>query len=176
MRATPAESTAMITPLRVRRSLEDLQDEYASGNKKPLEDLIRAWKGIQELPPSDPRSFFVLGRYHGEPFRRRRVGIGRLGRILQPRQRPLSDLAPRLPLSVRGRRCAVSRAARRSLCRSGTRPARAHSPTGSQRRPLGFRVERGSHRGTNDETRRVGWSRSVRWAATCSGGLKSHWW
>jgi tyrosinase len=30
---------------------------------------IRAWKGIQELPPTDPNSFFVLGGYHGEPFR-----------------------------------------------------------------------------------------------------------
>jgi len=27
------------------------------------------WKGIKELPPSDERSFFVLGGYHGEPFR-----------------------------------------------------------------------------------------------------------
>ena len=54
---------------RVRRSLADLQDDYESGNKQPLEDLMRAWKGIKELPPSDPRSFFVLGGYHGEPFR-----------------------------------------------------------------------------------------------------------
>lgn len=30
---------------------------------------MRAWKGIKELPPGDPRSFFVLGGYHGEPFR-----------------------------------------------------------------------------------------------------------
>jgi tyrosinase len=62
---TPASSA----PLRVRRSIEDVQDEYTAGNKKPLEDLMRAWKGIQELDPSDPRSFFVLGGYHGEPFR-----------------------------------------------------------------------------------------------------------
>jgi tyrosinase len=55
--------------LRVRRSLTDLQDAYRNGDKKPLEDLMRAWKGIKELPPSDPRSFFVLGGYHGEPFR-----------------------------------------------------------------------------------------------------------
>jgi tyrosinase len=54
---------------RVRRSLQELQDEYARGNKKPLEDLVRAWKGIQELPPDDPQSFFMLGGYHGEPFR-----------------------------------------------------------------------------------------------------------
>ena len=30
---------------------------------------MRAWKGIQELPPTDPHSFFVLGGFHGEPFR-----------------------------------------------------------------------------------------------------------
>ncbi|MBO0819426.1 MAG: tyrosinase family protein [Nocardiopsaceae bacterium] len=55
--------------LRIRRSLTDLQQDYAEGRKKPLEDLMRAWKGIKELPPGDPRSFFVLGGYHGEPFR-----------------------------------------------------------------------------------------------------------
>lgn len=55
--------------LRVRRSLDELQDEYAKGNKKPLEDLMRAWKGIKELPADHPHSFFVLGGYHGEPFR-----------------------------------------------------------------------------------------------------------
>jgi tyrosinase len=55
--------------LRVRRSLTDLQDDYDKGNKKPLEDLMRAWKGIKELPPDNPESFFMLGGYHGEPFR-----------------------------------------------------------------------------------------------------------
>lgn len=55
--------------LRVRRSIQELQDEYTKGNKKPLEDLMRAWKGIKELPPDNPKSFFVLGGYHGEPFR-----------------------------------------------------------------------------------------------------------
>ena len=54
--------------LKIRRSVRDLQTEYDNGNKKPLEDVIRAWKGIQELPPSDKRSFFILGGYHGEPF------------------------------------------------------------------------------------------------------------
>jgi len=56
-------------PIRVRKSLQELQDEYLKGDKKPLEDLMRAWKGIKELPPGNPRSFFVLGGYHGEPFR-----------------------------------------------------------------------------------------------------------
>ena len=59
---------ASSTP-RVRRAIEDLQDDYAKGNKKPLETLMRAWKGIKELPPNDPHSFFMLGGYHGEPFR-----------------------------------------------------------------------------------------------------------
>jgi tyrosinase len=56
-------------PLRVRRSIQELQDEYTAGNKKPLEDLWRAWAKIKELPPGDQRSFFTLGGYHGEPFR-----------------------------------------------------------------------------------------------------------
>jgi len=54
---------------RERRSLTDLQTDYDNGNKKQLEDLMRAWKGIKELPASHPHSFFVLGGYHGEPFR-----------------------------------------------------------------------------------------------------------
>jgi tyrosinase len=56
-------------PPRVRRSISDLQQEYTNGNRKPLDDLMRAWKGIKELPPNDPNSFFVIGGYHGEPFR-----------------------------------------------------------------------------------------------------------
>src|SRR3954451_7899270 len=56
--------------LRVRRSITELEDEYwKQGIKKPLEDLMRAWKGIKELPPDDPKSFFMIGGYHGEPFR-----------------------------------------------------------------------------------------------------------
>ncbi|NEQ40716.1 MAG: tyrosinase family protein [Okeania sp. SIO3I5] len=60
---------------RVRYSVRQLQAEYDEGKSskdldkmKPLEDLIRAWKGIKELPPEDPNSFFCLGGYHGEPF------------------------------------------------------------------------------------------------------------
>ncbi len=55
--------------LRVRRSLNELQDEHAKGNTKPLDDLMRAWRGIKELPPDNPNSFFALGGLHGEPFR-----------------------------------------------------------------------------------------------------------
>ncbi len=57
------------TKLRVRRSLIELQKEYENNNKKPLEDLMRAWQGIKALPPDDPKSFFKLGGFHGEPFR-----------------------------------------------------------------------------------------------------------
>lgn len=58
-----------MTKIKVRRSLLELQNEYENGNKKPLEDLMRAWKGIKELPYTDFKSFFKLGGYHGEPFR-----------------------------------------------------------------------------------------------------------
>jgi tyrosinase len=61
---------------RVRRSLTELQAEYEAGDKKPLEDLMRAWKGIKELPPDHPQSFFTLGGYHGEPFRGAGWGVG----------------------------------------------------------------------------------------------------
>lgn len=54
--------------LRVRYSVRQLQEQYDCGNKQPLEDLIRAWKGIKELHPEDPNSFFRLAGYHGEPF------------------------------------------------------------------------------------------------------------
>jgi tyrosinase len=42
---------------KIRRSLTDLQKDYDSGNKTPLEALMRAWKGIKELPPDDVRSY-----------------------------------------------------------------------------------------------------------------------
>ncbi|KAK6524518.1 hypothetical protein TWF281_011425 [Arthrobotrys megalospora] len=55
--------------LRVRISLQQMQADYDGGNRKPLQDLIRAWKGIQELDPGDDNSFFKIAGYHGEPFR-----------------------------------------------------------------------------------------------------------
>ena len=57
-----------VTP-RARRSLSEIQAKYDSGDKEALETLMRAWKGIQDLPADDPHSFFMLGGYHGEPFR-----------------------------------------------------------------------------------------------------------
>jgi tyrosinase len=67
----------MNSPLRVRRSLEDLQRDYEAGNRKPLEDLWRAWIGIKSLPPDDRQSFYNLAGYHGAPFR----GAGRLTKL-----------------------------------------------------------------------------------------------
>jgi tyrosinase len=59
---------AIPNKVKTRYSVSYLQAEYDKGNKQPLEDVVRAWKGIQELDPGDRRSFFVLGGYHGEPF------------------------------------------------------------------------------------------------------------
>jgi tyrosinase len=59
--------------LPIRPSLSTLQQRYDAGDKKPLEDLICAWRGIKSLPASGPRSFFVLGGYHGEPFQYRKT-------------------------------------------------------------------------------------------------------
>ena len=59
----------METKLKTRQSIQELQYEYDHDNPKPLEDLMRAWKGIKELPYTDPNSFFKLGGFHGEPFR-----------------------------------------------------------------------------------------------------------
>src|SRR3954452_25474427 len=59
----------MAEQLRIRRSIDELQQAYERGDKKPLQDLMRAWKGIKELHPDNPNSFFVIGGYHGEPFR-----------------------------------------------------------------------------------------------------------
>ena len=53
----------------IRRSLTDIQKDYDSGNKAPLETLMRAWKGIKELPQENLNSFFIIGGFHGEPFR-----------------------------------------------------------------------------------------------------------
>jgi tyrosinase len=55
--------------VRERPSLLALQNAYEKGDTKPLETLMRAWKGIKELPPTNPNSFFILGGFHGAPFR-----------------------------------------------------------------------------------------------------------
>jgi tyrosinase len=60
------------TKLGVRRSVYALQNDYVNGLKQPLEDLVRAWKAIKELPPTDHRSYLMIAGYHGEPFQYRR--------------------------------------------------------------------------------------------------------
>ncbi len=59
----------MATGPRVRRSIVDIQADYDAGNRKELENLMRAWKGIKELGPNEFRAFFMIGGFHGEPFR-----------------------------------------------------------------------------------------------------------
>jgi len=54
---------------RVRYSILELQEKYEKGDKKPLEDLMRAWKGIKDKEHSDPTSFFSLASIHGLPYR-----------------------------------------------------------------------------------------------------------
>ncbi|KAF8462744.1 hypothetical protein BDZ91DRAFT_784394 [Kalaharituber pfeilii] len=55
---------------RVRRSLQEIQYLYETGqDKAPLENLVRAFRGVQSLPPDNPDSFFYHAAWHGEPFR-----------------------------------------------------------------------------------------------------------
>ena len=54
---------------KIRRSISDIQADYDRGDKIELETLMRAWKGVKALSPTDPNSFFMLGGFHGEPFR-----------------------------------------------------------------------------------------------------------
>jgi tyrosinase len=55
--------------LSTRRSIYDLVDDRENGKPEVLDALMTAWKGIQDLEPDDPNSFFVIGGYHGEPLR-----------------------------------------------------------------------------------------------------------
>ncbi|CDW82065.1 tyrosinase [Stylonychia lemnae] len=54
--------------LSLRRNILDIQTDYEQGNRKELSDLLRAWKGIKELPVEDPKSFYNIAGYHGLPF------------------------------------------------------------------------------------------------------------
>lgn len=54
------DSTA--SKARVRKSVDAL-------TKTELDQLVRAWAGIQQLSPEERNSFFKIGGYHGEPFR-----------------------------------------------------------------------------------------------------------
>ena len=54
----------------IRRSIFEIQTNFDNKtDTKTLEDLMTAWAGIKALDPSDLNSFFVIGGYHGEPFR-----------------------------------------------------------------------------------------------------------
>lgn len=59
-----------MSSLRVRYSLQYVQYLYDSGeDRSKLENLIRAFRGIQALPPDNTNSFSYLGGLHGLPFR-----------------------------------------------------------------------------------------------------------
>jgi len=59
-----------MSSVRVRYSLQYVQHLYDSGeDRSKLENLIRAFCGIQALPPDNHNSFFYLGGLHGLPFR-----------------------------------------------------------------------------------------------------------
>jgi tyrosinase len=54
----------MADPVRTRRSLRELQTLYDSGDKQPLEDVVRAFRGIQDMESS---AMFELATFHGAP-------------------------------------------------------------------------------------------------------------
>ena len=59
-----------MSSIRIRDSLQRVQYLYDSGeDRSKLENLIRAFRGIQALPPDDPKSFFHLANLHGLNFR-----------------------------------------------------------------------------------------------------------
>ena len=59
-----------MSPVRVRQSLHYIQHLYDSGeDRSKLENLIRAFRGIQALPPDDLKSFFYIAGLHGLPYR-----------------------------------------------------------------------------------------------------------
>lgn len=68
--------------LRLRRSFRRLEEEHYGAIKdrkdagltgpypvSQLEKLVLAFKHIYELPPEHQNSFFVIGGYHGAPYR-----------------------------------------------------------------------------------------------------------
>ena len=58
-----------MSPVRVRHSLQYVQNLYDSGeDRSKLENLIRAFRGIQALPVDNKNSFFYLAGLHGLPF------------------------------------------------------------------------------------------------------------
>ena len=59
-----------MTSTRVRYSLQYIQNLYDTGeDRSKLENLIRAFRGIQALPPDNPDSFSLISGFHGMPWR-----------------------------------------------------------------------------------------------------------
>jgi len=59
-----------MSSVRVRHSLQYIQQLYDSGeDRSKLENLVRAFRGIQALPPDNLKSFFYIGGLHGLPYR-----------------------------------------------------------------------------------------------------------
>ena len=48
------------TPLRIRRSITDLQDDYTKGSKKPLEDVIKKVWTDTNAPVADAHQELVV--------------------------------------------------------------------------------------------------------------------
>ena len=57
----------------IRLSLREL-DKTCNAQKK--NDFLKAWKLIQELPSTNPNSFWSIASYHGMPFKKRRPSLG----------------------------------------------------------------------------------------------------
>lgn len=58
-----------MAPSRIRYSVEHVQNLYDTGeDRSKLENLIRAFRGIQALHSDESNSFFRIAGYHGEPF------------------------------------------------------------------------------------------------------------
>ena len=54
---------------RIRKSLQEIENDFKQGNRIELDNLIRAFRGIHRKDPLDPKSFFAIAGFHGEPFR-----------------------------------------------------------------------------------------------------------
>ena len=56
--------------LRKRHSIQYIQHLYTSNvDRSKLENLIRAFRGIQALPPDNEKSFYYIAGLHGLPYR-----------------------------------------------------------------------------------------------------------
>ncbi|MGN7986321.1 tyrosinase family protein [Pedobacter sp. 22226] len=54
--------------LKVRRSIQNIYNDFNNGKPEELEKLMVAWQFIKALPADNPNSFMTLGGFHGEPF------------------------------------------------------------------------------------------------------------